>query len=236
MLTISHNRGTRMFRRIAIIGVVISAVAAGGCGNEKTGSREIQRNASTGTHGFDIHKVDWANATLPGKVCGFRRPIHLRHREAFVKAIPPRFPDLRANQRESHLPRGVAVYSGWNRPVYGNLDGKPGDEAGLVASCNNGGGTGGGALAYAWVIFTGRDGKLSPVGIVTPRVQRRHELPTTLLIKIKHGEIGVREFWYGYWDGTCCPSGRATATWTYSDGRLHPGDAVILKRPRKRPR
>jgi hypothetical protein len=235
-----HTFTTRMNRSFALVVVIAWCSAAGGCDSDSdkgasTATREIPRKAPTVTRaGFDIHKVDWANATLPGVVCGFRRPIHLHRREAFVKAIPARFPGLRANQRESHLPRGVAVYSGWTRTVYADLDGDGGDEAGLVASCNNGGGTGSGALAYAWVIFKARKGRVHPLGIVTPRVQRPHELPTTLLIKIKRGRVDVREFWYGYWDGTCCPSGRATTPWTYSGGRLAAGAATILKRPRKR--
>lgn len=231
-----------MYRTITLLGAVISCVAASGCGSgkrESTVTREMPRTARTVTREapasrprFDMHKVDWANVTLPGAVCGFRRPIHLHRHNAFVKAIPRRFPDLRANQRESGLPSGVAVYSGWTRVAYGDLDGRKGDEAGLVASCNNGGGTAGGALAYAWVIFKAREDRLSPLGIVTARVQPGRELPTLLLIKIRRPKLEVREAWYGHRDGTCCPSGRAATTWTYSHGRLHAGAPVILKRPR----
>jgi hypothetical protein len=241
-LTISHTFNLRVFRTIAFLGAAL-CVAAGGCDSgerQSTVTRGISRSAPTVTReapasrpGFDIHKVDWANVSLPGAVCGFRRPIHLHRHNAFVKAIPRRFPHLRANQRESGLPRGVAVYSGWTPVAYGDLDGRNGDEAGLAASCNNGGGTADGGLAYAWVIFKARKGTVSPLGIITARVQRPHELPTTLLIMVKRGRVKVREAWYGYWDGTCCPSGRATTTWTYSHGRLHAGAPVIIKRPSK---
>ena len=179
-----------------------------------------------------LRKVDWANVTLPGSVCAVSHPIHLHHRTAFLKEIPRRWAHHLSNQREVGLRPGVRVDAGWNRLSYGRLGGSGPEAAGLVVSCNNGGGTADGTLGYAWVIFTGREGNLNVVGIVTPQGPHSPRyLPSTITIAFKHGGIAAREFWYGHRDGTCCPSGRATTAWTYAAGRLHPGRTLITRRP-----
>ena len=107
-----------------------------------------------------------------------------------------------------------------------------GDDAGLAVNCNNGGGTADGVLLYTWVIFSGRRGRLSVVGTVTPQVQPSGELPTEIEIAIKPGKITASEFFYGPADETCCSSGRATTIWTYAHRTLLPGTPTITKRPK----
>ena len=159
---------------------------------------------------IDLHQVNWASVTLPGSVCGANHPIHLHRHGAVV-----------LSNRWSAWPR-VTVDSGWNPVVYGDLDGDGSDEAALVIDCNNGGGTADGVLAYAQVIFTPREKSPRVIGVLTPQEQPDNELPTLLQVTIRRGEIVAHEAWYGANDGTCCPSGRSTTTWTYTSERFRP--------------
>jgi hypothetical protein len=179
-----------------------------------------------------LHKVDWANVTLPGAVCAVKHPIRLHHRTAFLNEIPRRWAQPLSHQHEQGLRHGVRVDAGWEHVSYGRLGPGGPEAAGLAVSCSNGGGTADGVLAYAWVVFTGRKSHLNVTGIVTPRgPQQPQELPTVVKIVFKHGGIRAREYWYGRRDGTCCPSGRATTRWRYVAGRLRPSRAVVTKRP-----
>jgi hypothetical protein len=179
-----------------------------------------------------LRKVDWANVTLPGAVCAVKHPIHLHRRTAFLREIPRRWAQPLSYQREQRLRHGVRVDAAWEQVSYGRLGAGGPDAAGLAVSCSNGGGTADGVLAYAWVVFTGRERNLDVAGIVTPQgPQPPHELPTLVKIVFTHGGITAREYWYGHRDGTCCPSGRATTTWTYVAGRLRPRRALVTKRP-----
>ncbi len=131
--------------------------------------------------------------------------------------------------------RGITVDSGWNAVVFGDLEGSGDDDAGLTVNCNNGGGTADGSLLYSWVIFSGRGGRLSVVGIVTPRVQPPEVLPTLIEIAITPGTITAHEVFYGPDDATCCASGSATTIWTYAHGTLQPGVPAITRHPTKSP-
>ena len=189
---------------------------------------------------LDLHTVNWATVTLPASACGASRPIQL-HRPswaltrtegaAFFTPIPRRWAHA-----EFYGKQGVTVESGWDPVAFGDLNGNGTDDAGLVYNCNNGGGTADGVLLEGWVIFSGRGGKPSVVGIVTPRVQPPNVLPTLVEITIKPGRITAHEFFYGANDGTCCASGRATTIWTYANGILRPGVPVITRRPNTSPR
>jgi dipeptidyl aminopeptidase/acylaminoacyl peptidase len=168
---------------------------------------------------IDLHKVDWANVTLPGSVCGAKHPIRLRNSQAVVAST--RWPDW---------PR-VTVASRWNPVVYGDADGDGADEAALVVNCNNGGGTASGVLAYAQVIFTAAKHAPRVLGVVTPQSPRTYGAPL-VQVKIHPGEIVAHEFWYGLHDGTCCPSGRSVTTWMYANGTLRLGKTVVEQKPR----
>jgi hypothetical protein len=173
-----------------------------------------------GVSTIDIHKVDWANVSVPGSVCGATHSIQLHKGRAVVHS-----------RRWPSVPR-VTVDAGWNPVVYGNLDGVGQDEAALVVGCNNGGGTADGYLAYAQVIFTTAGKSLEVIGVVTPKQPRKaNRLPTLVTVKIRRGKVIAREAWYGPNDGTCCPSGRTTTVWTYAHGALRAGKPKITHAP-----
>jgi dipeptidyl aminopeptidase/acylaminoacyl peptidase len=171
------------------------------------------------TTSLNLHKVDWANVSLPGSVCGAEHRIQLRNGNAIVNSN--RWPDV---------PR-VTVNAGWNSVVYGDVDGDGADDAALVVDCNNGGGTASGVLAYAQVIFTGGDHSPRVLGLVTPQSPTTYGAPL-LQIEINRGEVVAHESWYGCCDGTCCPSGRATTTWKLAKGTLLLGKTVVEKKPK----
>jgi len=170
---------------------------------------------------LNLHKVNWAEVTLPGSICGASHRIRLHHHLAVV-----------ASSRWRSWPR-VTVDAGWNPVVYGNLDGDGQDEAALVVDCNNGGGTADGVLAYAQAIFTAAGNSPRVIGVVTPQRPDTYGAPL-LTVSIRRGKIVAHEAWYGPNDGTCCPSGRATTNWTYAHGSLRPGKSHIERRPHGR--
>jgi hypothetical protein len=168
----------------------------------------------------DIHKVDWANVSVPGSVCGATHSIRLHKRRAVV-----------ASRRWPSVPR-VTVEAGWNPVVYGNLDGVGQDEAALIVGCSNGGGTAAGFLVYAQVIFATAGKSLRVIGVVTPKQPHNaNRLPTLVTVRIRRGKVVAREAWYGANDGTCCPSGRTTTVWKYTRGELRAGRPRITQRP-----
>jgi hypothetical protein len=201
-----------------VAGVALLSGAAAGAG--EPGSPALAASA------IDLRKVGWGSVTLPGSVCGASEPIRLHHGSAFISPVPARFSGDSFPGR-----RGVTVDSPPDSVVFGDLEGSGRDYAGLAVNCNNGGGTADGVLLYAWVIFSGRGGRLSVVGTVTPQVQPSGQLPTQIEIAIKPARITASEFFYGPADETCCSSGRATTIWTYADRALMPGMPTITRRP-----
>jgi hypothetical protein len=182
----------------------------------------------------NLRAVNWSGVTLPA-VCGGSRAVRL-HRPswargvegtALVTPIPRRW-----SQDAFYGRHSVEVDTGWIPVVYGDLEGHPGDAAGLVFDCNNGSGTADGVLLYGSVIFSGLDGRLSVVGVVT--AQARAAAAGPLEITIAPGKITAHETIYGPSDPTCCASGRATTVWTYSHGHLQPGVSVVTKQPATR--
>jgi hypothetical protein len=213
---------SRLQKLCVVVGAVLLSSAATGFGAE--------RSHPAAAAAFDIHTVDWASVTLPGAVCDASHPIRLHHSSAIVTPIPRRWSgDSFAGKR------GPTVDGGSDATLFANLAGSGEDDAGLNVSCNNGGGTADGALLYSWVIFGGRGGRLSVVGVLTPRVQPPEVLPTLIGIVPAPGKITAHEAFYGPDDATCCASGRATTVWTYQHGALRPGVPVITKHPSTSP-
>jgi hypothetical protein len=175
----------------------------------------------------DLHALDWKNLALPGAACGSSRPIRPRHTTAWeAEAFIHTDVDL--------LWWNPVLVSSWSRPVFGDLDGDGRDEAGLDVVCANGGGMAAGQLAFSEVIFKAAGRSLRVVGILTPRQPLRADVPHVPLlgnVHIEQGRVTAAEAWYGPYDGTCCPSGTARTTWTFSRGELRPKRTTILQKP-----
>jgi hypothetical protein len=176
----------------------------------------------------DLHAVDWADATVPGSVCGATHSIRL-HR-SLARVAQRRWSRRYHTAAWPAWPR-VTVEAGWDRVVYGDLDGDGEDEAALGVGCSNGGGTADSFLAYARVIFTAAANSPRVIGVITPQKQPPNELPTLVTVAIRRGEIVAHEAWYGPNDGTCCPSGRSRTIWMYNKERLIPTSTVVERTP-----
>jgi hypothetical protein len=162
----------------------------------------------------DVHRIDWRTVVLPGGVCGSSRPIRPRRTKygpmAFVRA-------------DVNLPWwNPVVVDSWRNPTFGDLDGDGMDEAALDVGCANGGGTAAGQLEFSVVIFKADGKRLRALGVVPieqPLDVRAGHVPIGGIDRIERGAVVTREGWYGPFDG-CCPSGRASATWSYRNGRF----------------
>jgi hypothetical protein len=212
--------------RIVLLSVLLPSLL-GGCVSQSLMPRRVATYAPR--RSIDLHRVNWANVSVPGSVCGASRPIRLRRHRALV--VSHRWGTRWRSSVWPLWPR-VTVDSGWDPVVYGDIDGDAADEAALVVGCSNGGGTADSFLAFAQVVFTA--GAKSPrvIGVVTPRQRTKpNVLPTLLQVTFGRGKVVAHEAWFGTNDGTCCPSGRSATTWRYVNGRLEPGKTVVQKRP-----
>ena len=171
----------------------------------------------------DLHKVDWANITLPGAACGATQPIQLHDGEAAIRhSVEPWW-------------NVVVVYGGL--ASYGDLNGDGRDEAAVYVICSNDGGTADGQLAFADVIFGSVGKSLRVLGIITPKQPFSLSTPHVPLLgkpKIQRGKVIAYERWYGPHDGTCCPSGQVKTIWTYANGTLRASRTIIVQKPSQR--
>jgi hypothetical protein len=167
-------------------------------------------------------RVNWADATIPGSVCGAKAAIHLLHGTAVVKDSP--------------WPANPYVHASLDLAQYGDLNGHGPDQAALDIWCDNGGGTADGQLADAWVMFTATAEGPRVIGVLTPQepvpgpgwhVPYFDDLPGG--ITIRPGQVVVREVWYGPGDGICCPQDRATTVWAFSSSGFHPDSTTVTK-------
>lgn len=165
--------------------------------------------------------TNWGGVSIPGSVCGASHPIKLKKGTAVVNS--PRWPQS---------PK-VTVISGWDSVSFGDLDQDGRDEAALGVSCTNGGGTAGGALSYARVVFAGSAQSPQVIGVITPQQRRtRRTLPALVQVQLGPGRVSAREAWYSPRDGTCCPSGVSKTTWTYSSEQgFSPERTIVTKHP-----
>jgi hypothetical protein len=114
-------------------------------------------------------------------------------------------------------------------PSYGTLDEPVGPVAAVPVGCNNGGGTGAGDLASAYMIVAERDGRLLSFAEITPKAHVGERAHKVFAVTFGDQAIEAHELWYRSEDATCCPSGRAATTWTYQDGTFTPSPAHITR-------
>jgi hypothetical protein len=186
--------------------------------------RSVQTQLTQRIASPDPRSLDWRTVALPGGACGSSRPIRPHRYEYGPAALV--HPDV-----DLLWWNPVVVYS-WSKPVFGDLDGDGRDEAALDVDCANGGGTAGGQLAFAEVVFKAVGRSLRVVGILTPRqpLAPGAHVPLSRVVAIRRGRVVVSEAWYGPNDGDCCASGRARTIWTYAAGRFRPR-TTILREP-----
>lgn len=170
----------------------------------------------------NLRAVNWRNITLPGAVCGAQRTIQLRHGAGFVYSV-------------GH-PWWPAVVVSDGPATYGDLTGDGRDEAAVVVSCSNGGGTADGQLAFAAAIFAAVGHSLRLIGVLSPRQPfeaTTPHVPLVASVRLLPGRAIVHEGWYGPPDGTCCGSGKATTVWRYVHGELTPSHTTVTRPPRQ---
>jgi hypothetical protein len=214
------------------LGVSLCAVALSACGASSSRGdaslgtgRAVTPSVASSLDSSSLRDVNWGDAVYPGRACFSAGSIKLTHGTALI-------PDER---------RGHPVVPSSNGPryrqlaltdlyAYGDLEREGTTDAVIGLWCNNNGGTADGALLYSLAVFAGTQSDPKAIGLVTPQVQERGQLPTLLTVmSIEPGHLVVRESWYRPHDGTCCPSGVALTAWTVRNGHLSPGKPVIRK-------
>src|SRR5262249_53614318 len=115
--------------------------------------------------------------------------------------------------------------------AFGDLNGDDQVEAAVDVWCTNGGGTVDGELSDNFVVFQDRpNGGRKVLGIVTT-TQPASGFAWAWFsgATIAHGKVVVNEDWHGPYDGSCCPSGRATTVWTWNGTNLVAGQPKITR-------
>jgi hypothetical protein len=213
----------RSVRGAAFVFVVVGAFLATGSARDGNAPALVADRASEAPHTYvvklvasdaliDLHHVRWSTAALPGPVCGLSHPIRLHGGKARVS------------------PR-LEVNAAWHPVAFGDLDGDGLDEAAVAVACSNGGGTADSVRAYAQVVFRPGTHSALAIGVLTPRWQPKHELPTLLSVVLRRDRVIGLEAFYGPSDGTCCPTGRARTVWAYRHRRLHLTTTRETKQP-----
>jgi hypothetical protein len=188
--------------------------------------RSTATAAQSGNNGLDLRLVDWKSASVPGKSCLRTQNIRLHNGRALL-------PDSTHGRPIRLDGKGVRydLLELGNQPV---LYGDGIDDAAVSLYCNNNGGTADGAILYSVAVYSGKTGKRTYLGLITPRHQPKGRLPTLLSITgIAPDTITVHEQWYGPKDMTCCPEGRATTKWSLADGSLVPVTTIVTSYPVK---
>ena len=163
----------------------------------------------------DLHQVDWDGAPVPPGFCGI--PTVTRLSGGMASSTSGTWGPVRA----------------WvERVDLGDLLGDDADEAALDVYCDNGGGTASSILEYGIVVYGTRAGELVSLGVLTAQVQDAGQLPTSLSVTEwgQHALV-VTEYYYRPTDATCCPSGVAETTWTWTseEGVPSPGAPHVLQ-------
>jgi hypothetical protein len=173
--------------------------------------------------GIDLHRVNWRRALVPASVCGSHRSVRMRN--GYAVAASGRWPAY---------PR-VFIGVGAGAVVYGDLNGDGHDEAALQADCANLGGTAGGQLAFAVIVYRPGVTESVAVGVLTPQLRGNphYHVPLLEARTITRGKVTVSEWIYGARDGDCCASGLARTVWHLHGRRLVAGKTTVLREPRR---
>ena len=171
-----------------------------------------------------LRAVSWDEAAVPGAACFTRGNVRLHHGQALIPnaeghPVVPGSNGRRFDQLE------LLTVGDTDTPdvTYGALQGPGSVDAAVRLWCNNNGGTADGSRLVSIAIYSIQGVRLHLLGLITPRVQPRGELPTLLgHPRLSPGHVTVPEKWYRAVDSTCCPSGASTSRWKYSNRQLVP--------------
>jgi hypothetical protein len=179
----------------------------------------------------DLHQVDWGNVTIPGG--WFRGPASVKLHDGTAKGVPTTIPNPLTNTNNETEEVSAAP----DQVVYGDLDGDGRDEAAMYVLVNPVG-VAAADRAAGWVVFRGGSNGPEVIGVATPRVHpyntwdpegKDAHIPLLKSAEIQRDRVVVQEFYYQSSDATCCPSGRATTTWSFSNGGLAPGTPQVTQ-------
>jgi hypothetical protein len=163
---------------------------------------------------LDLSEIDWRNATIPADLCDSSGWTAMHDGEANI-------PD----------PSGGNFIYGLteDKPVYGDLTADGNNEVGLKVFCVPEGAGGAAVFSQGFLILDGSTGKIQLTGTVTAAYQSGSSsaAPIVNTITISPRKIIANELFYVDLDPTCCPSGSATTTWTYTDGTLRPDQTSV---------
>lgn len=225
----SHGLAVGAVAAGVAVAVGAVAVALHSSHDHKTPGQPIARGAAAAQTGpvstvstpgapgpvsFNLHGVNWQNATYPGRACFSKRDITLRNGQA---AIPiPSLTPPGGYQLQIDIP-----------PQYGQLGngGPPVAVLGLLCA-GTGSYSGTGTFWHSVVVFDGQAGRphvlglftgsdLGTVGSLGVWLQPRH-------LQVSNGVVTVSGVYLQPQDAHCCPSGRGTTTISYRGGKLVP--------------
>jgi hypothetical protein len=193
--------------RDAGLAVVISAALA----IVTAGAAFAAPTASPPRHTLNLHRVNWGNVAIPGRLCRVKGLIRLDKGQAKIGD-------------SGYGPLDVVTFG----PTYGNLGGGQ-EVAALQVWCDNQGGTAAGQIAEGLMVFSGAGGRLHVLGTLTPQYRPRPagHIPYIVVKSIGAERIVSTEYWYAATDEDCCPTGRATTTWYWYDHSFHPGRTMV---------
>ncbi|MFI1105132.1 hypothetical protein [Streptomyces melanogenes] len=162
----------------------------------------------------NLHSVDWPSSTIPGSLC--RSPQSIRLHDGAASNVPSDF-----DGPEKDMPQDVAAHV--EKIAYGDITGDGHDEAALPVLCANHNATAAGQRAMGVMVFDGSTGRLELLGTLTSRQPRLGEPPNLLEVKdMTPGKVIALDTYYQQGDANCCPSGHATESWSYRNGKLTP--------------
>lgn len=180
-----------------------------------TGGTTVAHAPGTGSPGgtTDIRTIDFADLTFPRTAC------------AGVIDRPPTggYPlvDGEARSPEASVDGAYVVHLAPSLS-YGDIDGDGVPDAALILECDHGSRP----IPVGWIysVAGGRPVPLAQVDLDPDALRLRGVLDTELAAMRFDGPALVTD-WVVYLDGDalCCPTRRASVTWTWTDGALTPG-------------
>jgi hypothetical protein len=231
---IDHLKGTGLIGAVVVVlvacGSPVRSSSQGAASFDPVAPPPTQRRLLSG-----IRTVDWSNIAVPGRTCLAAGDIQLRDGEALIRHDERGHPVLHDENRNLVGSEGDGVryvHLTLGDVFYGDLEGSGGDVAAVRLSCDNNGGMAAGRLLHSIVVFRERAGTPVVLAVLSPRHQPEDAMPTGLIVRtISPGRMVVEEGFYGPWDLTCCPTGRAITTWVLSAGKLVPGTTRVTVSP-----